>query len=155
MMTSNPLAQLHVHYGASVHSMVRLGLAFFFILSGLAVADGQFLSGKDPVAALRAGGYVILMRHASSPRDPPDAAHADLENGHHERQLDETGRTSARAMGEALRNLQIPIDLVLSSPTYRALQTVKLARLGPPMTFEELGDSAQSMVADESGTRAT
>jgi phosphohistidine phosphatase SixA len=95
------------------------------------------------------------MRHASSPRNPPDAAQADVENVQRERQLDEEGRASARAMGEALRRLHIPIGEVLSSPTYRALQTIKLAQLGQPRTFEELGDGGQSMRADKSGARAS
>jgi hypothetical protein len=43
---------------------------------------------------------------------------------------------------------------VLSSPTYRALQTIKFARLGRPTSFGELGDGGQSMQADKSGTRA-
>jgi phosphohistidine phosphatase SixA len=135
-------------------SVLRRGLFVIFLLIALPTAYSQSLSGKDLVAALRTGGYVILMRHASSPRDAPDAAHADGENVAHERQLDEGGRTSARAMGEALRRLHIPIDDVLSSPTYRALQTIKLAQLRSPTTATELGDSGQSMGADKSGTRA-
>jgi phosphohistidine phosphatase SixA len=121
------------------------------LLIALPMAHSESLSGQDLVRALRTGGYVILMRHASSPRDPPDAAQADIENVHHERQLDDAGRTSARAIGEALHRLHIPIGAVLSSPTYRALQTVKLAQLGNPTTFENLGDGGQSMRADKSG----
>jgi phosphohistidine phosphatase SixA len=100
------------------------------------------------------GGYVLVMRHASSPRTPPDPAQADADNVQHERQLDDQGRTSARAMGEALRRLQIPIGLVLSSPTYRALETVRLAQLGQPKTYSQLGDGGQSMQADPNGSRA-
>jgi phosphohistidine phosphatase SixA len=66
-------------------------------------------------------------------RTPPDPAQADADNIQHERQLDEQGRASARAMGEAIRRLQIPIDQVLSSPTYRAQETVRLAQLGHPL----------------------
>ena len=106
------------------------------------------------VGALQRGGYVILMRHASSPGTAPDAAHANADNPRLERQLDEQGQASARAMGEAFRQLKIPIGKVLSSPTYRALETVKLAKLGPPTTFPELGQSEQGMSADESGTSA-
>jgi phosphohistidine phosphatase SixA len=106
------------------------------------------------VLALRAGGYVIVMRHASSPPTPPDPAQADADNVQHERQLDEAGRTSARAMGEALRRLRIPVGQVLSSPTYRALDTVRLAQLGQPKTYSELGDAGQTMQADPSGRRA-
>jgi phosphohistidine phosphatase SixA len=106
------------------------------------------------VHALRKGGYVIVMRHASSPRTPPDPAQANSDNVQHERQLDEVGRSSALAMGEALRRLRIPIGQVLSSPTYRALETVRLARLGKAKTYSQLGDSGQSMQADPSGGRA-
>ena len=48
-------------------------------------------------------------------------------------------------MGDAIRALRIPIGVVLSSPTYRALETVRLARLDSPATANELGDSGQSM----------
>lgn len=71
-----------------------------------------------------------------------------------ERQLDEQGQASARAMGEAIRRLKIPIGAVLSSPTYRALETIKLTKFGPPATFTELGQAEQGMSADNSGTRA-
>jgi hypothetical protein len=46
------------------------------------------------------GGYVIVMRHASSPRDVPDKRHANADNVNLERQLDEAGRASATAMGK-------------------------------------------------------
>ena len=57
-------------------------------------------------------------------------------------------------MGEAFRRLKIPIGKVLSSPTYRALETVKLAKLGQPTTFLELAQSVQGVSADNTGTRA-
>jgi phosphohistidine phosphatase SixA len=123
------------------------------LLVGPTLVHGETLSGSQLVAHLRQGGYVILMRHASSPREPPAAEQADAENQARERQLDETGRASARAMGEALRKLRIPVGKVLSSPTYRALQTVRLAGLGAPQTFTELGDEGHSMQADPGGVR--
>ncbi len=106
------------------------------------------------LSALHAGGYVILMRHASSPRNTPDATTANADNVRLERQLDEVGRASARQMGEALRRLHIPLGSVLSSPNYRALETVKMMGMTSPMTFPELGDAGQSMVTDETGDRA-
>lgn len=125
------------------------------LLAVLGTAHAQSLSGQDLVAALQGGGYVILMRHASSPRTPPDAAHAQPDNVQHERQLDDEGRSTARAMGAALRQLRIPIGQVLSSPTYRALETIRLAQLGTPKMDPQLGDSGQSMQGDSSGTRGT
>jgi phosphohistidine phosphatase SixA len=125
------------------------------VLAALGTAQAQPLTGESLARALRNGGYVLVMRHASSPRTPPDAANANADNVQHERQLDDQGRASARAMGESMRHLQIPIGQVLSSPTYRALETVRLAQLGQPKTYSQLGDGGQSMQADPTGTRAT
>jgi phosphohistidine phosphatase SixA len=128
-------------------------LPLLFLLGALPIAHAQTLSGRDLVAALRTGGYVILMRHASSPRTPPDPAQSDAANVNHERQLDDLGRSTARVMGDALRKLRIPVGQVLSSPTYRALETIRLARLGQPDTYAQLGDGGQNMQADPTGTR--
>ena len=48
-------------------------------------------------------------------------------------------------MGEAIHALRIPIAIVLTSPTYRAMETVRLARLDSPTAVNELGDGGQSM----------
>jgi phosphohistidine phosphatase SixA len=111
------------------------------------------LSGQALVDALRQGGYVIVMRHAHSPRTPPDAEHAAPANTRHERQLDEEGRESAAAMGRALKRLDIPVVQVLSSPTFRALETVGLLGLSAT-AVPELGDGGQGMKSDTQGTRS-
>lgn len=117
------------------------------------VAPAQNLHGAALVSALRHGGYVILMRHASSPRDPPAAAQANPDNVRHERQLDAAGVSAARAFGAAIRQLRIPVAAVFCSPTYRALETVRVAQLGQPQTREQLGDAGHSMQADTTGAR--
>jgi phosphohistidine phosphatase SixA len=117
------------------------------------LAPAQPLQGTALVSALQHGGYVIVMRHASSPQQPPLAGRADSGNPRNERQLDAAGRSSAQAMGAAIRRLHIPIGEVLCSPTYRALETVRLARLGKPRIREELGDAGHSMQSDPTGAR--
>ncbi len=87
------------------------------------------------------------MRHASSPPAPPAAESAEHDNTRLERQLSEAGRNSAQAMGKAIKTLRLPIGEVWSSPTYRALETVRLAGLPDPTTAVELGDGGQSMQA--------
>src|SRR5262245_64403995 len=87
------------------------------------------------------------MRHASSPREAPDKKIANPDNVNLERQLDESGRVAATAMGKALGELKIPIAEVLSSPTYRSLETVRLGQFGAPTPVKELGDGGQSMQA--------
>lgn len=105
----------------------------------------QPLTGGALVTALRQGGYVLVMRHTSSPREAPSKESADPANVKMERQLDDVGRRTATAMGAALRALRIPIGTVLTSPTYRAMQTAQLAQLPNPRPQAELGDNGQSM----------
>lgn len=97
------------------------------------------------VDSLRQGGYMLLMRHAHSPRQAPTLETANPDNKAMERQLDAAGRDGARAMGDALRTLRIPIGEVLSSPTYRALETVHYTELGEPKILPQLGDGGRSM----------
>jgi len=108
------------------------------------------LTGKALVSALAQGGYVILMRHASSPGLRPDLAQADPANLKYERQLDDSGRASAKTMGIAFQQLQIPVGKVLSSPTYRALETARLARFPTPQVLDELREAGNNMRPDAS-----
>jgi phosphohistidine phosphatase SixA len=116
------------------------------------ITQAQTLNGEALVKALRQGGYVIVMRHTSSPREAPGKEAANPDNVKVERQLDAEGRSTAAAMGKALRDLKIPVGEVLTSPTYRALETVKYAQLSSqPQPVTELGDNGQSM---QGGTEA-
>lgn len=115
------------------------------VLPFATAARAQELTGSALVSALRRGGYVIVMRHASSPPDEPAMGSANPDNISRERQLDSQGRATATAMGEALRRLQIPINEVFTSPTYRARETVRLIGFEHPTSVDELGDGGRSM----------
>jgi phosphohistidine phosphatase SixA len=111
------------------HLLITLAL----LCSGI---SAQTLSGDGLVKALQQGGYVIVMRHTSSPNTVPAGAT--------ERQLDDAGRAAATSMGKALRDLKVPIGEVYSSPTQRAMETARLAQWQAKST-PELGDNGQSM----------
>ena len=123
--------------------MRKAGLILFVSLCVSTGASAQTLSGAALIKSLQGGGYVIVMRHASSPGVVPDKPNPD--NVPPERQLDEKGRSTATAMGDALRRLKIPIGDVMTSPTYRARETARLARLPNPRSAAELGEGPQSM----------
>lgn len=129
-------------------------LAVCMLLATVHPASAQTLSGGTLIKALRQGGYVVVIRHASSPREVPNKQTANPDNVNGERQLDEAGRAGSAAMGRALRDLKIPVGEVLTSPTYRALETVRLARLANPQTRPELGDGGQSMQGVTEGQAA-
>lgn len=119
-------------------------LAVLFVaLAFTGPAFAATLSGAKLANALRGGGYVLVMRHASSPAAPP--ASPDPGNTAHERQLDARGKATARAMGLALHTMKIEIGKVYSSPTFRARQTVALVATVKPELVPELGDAGHSM----------
>jgi phosphohistidine phosphatase SixA len=110
------------------------------------VGAGAQGNGPDQVVVpLRQGGYVLVMRHASSPATLPTKEQARPGNPTLERQLDDAGRRDAAAMGDALRTLKIPIGTVLTSPAFRARETATMARLDAAKTADELSDNGQSM----------
>ena len=76
--------------------------------------------------ALRAPGSVVVLRHSYAPGgfDPPDARLDDCST---QRNLDATGRTQARRIGEAFRQHGIVVGGVLSSPRCRCMDTGRLA----------------------------
>jgi phosphohistidine phosphatase SixA len=135
--------------------MLSLNPRWILLVSclGLLLADPPSAVSAEPQAgqelarALGSGGYVIVMRHAASPREVPDAANAAQGNQSRERQLDAAGIRAATAMGVALKGLKIPIGEVWSSPTFRARQTATYAALPEPRLAEALGDGGESMSA--------
>ncbi len=133
-----------------------VGIAVALAVMTMAGAAGaETLKGPALTQALQKGGYVLVLRHASSPLAAPDAATANPDNVNHERQLDETGRKTAAAMGAAIKKLRIPLGDLESSPAYRALETVRYAGFGKPTPVPDLGDGGQGMMADAAGQRST
>lgn len=88
---------------------------------GSAAEDGRLL------AKLRGGGFVLLMRHASTPPgagDPPGFRPDDCAT---QRNLSPEGRDEARRVGERLKRERIPIARVYTSPWCRCRDTATLA----------------------------
>ena len=108
---------------------VAMPMCFLTFMVVAAAMAGQTASQDELINRLRQGGYILVMRHASSPREAPSKAVANADNTRLERQLDESGRRGALAMGEAIRALRIPIGTVLTSPTYRPCQRLWLAAI--------------------------
>jgi len=112
---------------------------------GANAASAQSLHDGALITALRQGGYVIAMRHPSSPFTAPDKAQADPANTKLERQLDDKGRQTAQEMGEAFRKLRIPVGQIFTSPTYRAREAVRLTGLGAAQSVAQLDEGARGM----------
>ena len=85
------------------------------------------LRGPELLAALRAGGYVLYFRHADTDHSQNDQRMTSVDDCTTQRNLTDRGRDHARALGEAIRALGIPIGAVLASPLCRTVETAMLA----------------------------
>lgn len=85
------------------------------------------LGGADLLAALRAGGHVVYFRHADTDHSQNDQRMTSVEDCTTQRNLSEQGREHARALGDAIHALGIPIGTVLASPLCRTVETAMLA----------------------------
>jgi len=112
-------------------------------LTASAVALAQ--PAPTVIAALKAGGLVLVMRHAHAPQQPPAPGDAAPGNTAVERQLDAQGAQDAAAVGRGLRAFASPVQSVLVSPAFRARQTAVQAGYASAVATPELGDNAQSM----------
>jgi len=83
------------------------------------------------LAALKAGGHVVYIRHADEGRDSRDSSTEWWRCGATLAVLSDEGRAQARAVGEGFRRNGIKVDRVLSSEYCRVEQTAELLHLGP------------------------
>jgi len=82
--------------------------------------------GKELLADLRKGGYVVYFRHAATDFSQNDERMKRYEDCADQRNLIDKGRADARAAGAAIRELGIPVDRVLASPFCRTVETAQL-----------------------------
>ncbi len=113
--------------------MRKVFLCFALAITAYAHAEVDAALLKE----LRAGGNVLYMRHASTDFGQNDAnmtGYADCVN---QRNLTDKGRAEARAVGEHVKRLAIPIGTVLASPYCRTMETARLA-FGKAQTMSEV-----------------
>ena len=85
------------------------------------------LRGPELLAALRGGGYILYFRHTDTDHSQNDERMTSVEDCTTQRNLTDRGRDHARALGEVIRTLGIPIGAVLASPLCRTVETAMLA----------------------------
>jgi len=84
------------------------------------------LQGRALLAALRGGGFILYFRHTTTDFGQNDERMSGYEDCATQRNLTDAGRAEARAIGAALRDLDIPIGDVLASPYCRTMETAQL-----------------------------
>src|SRR5262245_60975102 len=91
------------------------------------VAGASAAAGPDLSRSLKAGGLVLVFRHAATDFTKPDQDPVVVSDCSTQRNLSAQGRADARAIGRGVRRLGLPIGKVLSSAYCRTLETARLA----------------------------
>lgn len=105
-----------------------------FVLCPVVSADTAEISDEVLVDRLRGGGFNLYFRHVATDWSQSD----DLQSAGdwrscdpaRMRQLSNSGRAEAQAIGKAMRELKIPVGEVLASPYCRTVETARLMGLG-------------------------
>ena len=105
-------------------------------------------------AALRSGELVILLRHGATFADQADTDPFNLDNVTAQRQLNEAGKSLARAFGEALQQAGIPIGKVYTSRFNRAYETATLAGFTDIEKTADLTEGGLVVTPNENARRA-
>jgi broad specificity phosphatase PhoE len=103
---------------------------------------------------LRLGGYVIVFRHGATYSDQTNTDSMSRPNVSAQRQLDDQGRAQAKSIGESMRKLKIPVGLILTSMTQRAVDTGTLLGFGEVTATPDLTESGPEISPDENNRRA-
>jgi phosphohistidine phosphatase SixA len=105
------------------------------------------------VAALQAGGNVIVLRHGATYTDQADTNPLDPKDTAHQRQLNDAGKAQAKAMGDALRRLKVPVGKVQTSHFQRAVETGMLLGFGEVLPTADIAEGGLVVSPNENNRR--
>ena len=103
------------------------------------------------LADLKAGGYVIVIRHGATHQDQADTDPLNLANVAKQRQLNDAGRAKAREIAAAFKKLGIPVGQVITSQYFRAIETGKT--FGEPKPTPDVTEGGQVVTPIENNRR--
>ena len=117
-------------------------------------SSGSIPNTKELAQALRAGGYVLLVRHGATFSNQADADPFNLSDTTKQRNLNDKGKQLAKAFGEAIRAAGIPIGEIYTSQFNRARETAALAGFTNIETTADLSEGGLVVTPDENNRRA-
>ncbi len=119
--------------------------------------DGQDNMGRDTqqlVQRLRAGGYVIVVRHGATATNQADVDPFNFNDITKQRNLNDKGKELARAFGDAVRRVGLPVGAVYTSKFNRAYETAVLAGFDNIERTVDLTEGGLVVTPDENNRRA-
>jgi phosphohistidine phosphatase SixA len=123
-------------------------LRYLLLALACALALALTLTNTSFAAEKRFDGKVIFIRHALAPGNG-DPTNFNLKDCRTQRNLDETGRQQARAIGKRLAASGLEFAAIYSSEWCRCLETAQLLGLGPVTPFNGLNSFFEDHVPRE------
>jgi len=137
------------------HILKSVSLRTSQVLLVLALLTAVPASASEPdlMSRLLQGGHVLMLRHAHAPGfgDPPQFRLGDCAT---QRNLDDSGRGQAAAIGDLLRGRGVKAARVYSSQWCRCLETANLLKLGPVSPLPALNSFFQNAQDRDANLRA-
>jgi phosphohistidine phosphatase SixA len=116
--------------------------------------EGQIRDPKQLVQSLRSGAYVILVRHGATFSDQADTDPFNFNDIAKQRNLNQKGKELAKAFGDAIRQVGIPVGEAFSSNFNRAFETAVLAGFKDVKKTADLTEGGLVVSPDENNRRA-
>jgi phosphohistidine phosphatase SixA len=131
--------------------IVRLVLLCVLLAVCPLTANAQ--AAPEWIDALRQGGHVIVFRHGATYPDQADTDPLNPKNVAQQRQLNDDGRALAKAIGEAMRKLKIPVGEVQTSQFQRAVDTGTLLGFGEVKATADISEGGLVVSPNENNRR--
>jgi len=118
-----------------MRALIIIRIFFFGVM--IFAAIHVYAESKNLIEQMKAGGHILMVRHAIAPGsgDPENFKIGDCST---QRNLDDRGRSQARAIGEWLRSNGIEKARMFSSQWCRCQETANLINLGPVVQLPAL-----------------
>jgi phosphohistidine phosphatase SixA len=118
------------------------------------VAAQTDLQDADIAKALRAGDLVMVVRHGATFPDQADTDPLNFDNIAAQRNLNEKGKALAKAFGDALRQVGVPVGKVYTSRYNRAYETAVIAGFKDIEKTPDLTEGGLIVSPNENNRRA-
>jgi phosphohistidine phosphatase SixA len=116
--------------------------------------DSLIRDNRLLVQSLRAGGYNIVVRHGATFSNQADIDPFNFDNIAKQRNLNDKGKELAKAFGDSIRRLGLPVGEVYTSKFNRAYETAVLAGFKDIERTADLTEGGLVVTPDENNRRA-
>ena len=132
---------------------VVLALSAPCVAQSLDSQDGMGRDMQQLVRRLRSGGYVIVVRHGATATNQADTT-INFNDVTKQRNLNDKGMELAKAFGDAVRRVGLPVGEVYTSKFNRAYETAVLAGFKNIERTVDLTEGGLVVTPDENNRRA-